>query len=118
MGLSVNGATITANAPVSITAVAAGSIAAGGTLLSSAYTVPANASFILTVTLASGATSSVLQITRDNGTFYGNLNNGTALTASNEFNANVPVKTGDVVQLALVTATTLGQSEFFFVPEQ
>lgn len=106
------------NAPQSIASVAPGAIAANGTLLTAAYTVPANGSIVLAVTLAVAAVSSVLQVTRNNGTFYGNLNNGVALSAQDEFDANIPVKSGDIVQFALVTATTLGQAEFAFVAQQ
>lgn len=117
MSMAVNGYSLTTNYPVSIQTVAAGSIAAGGPLLSSAFTAPSNGSIVMAITLASGATSSVLQVTRNNS-FYGNLNNGVALAAQNEFDANIPVAAGDVVQFALATATMLGQAEFFFIPSQ
>lgn len=110
------------NFPTLFSGIAAGgtAIAANGTLASN-YTAPANGTVTLAVTLASGATSSVLQASRNAsaGTpFWGNLNNGTALAALNEFDANIPAAKGDVVNFRLVTATTIGWAEFFFVPQQ
>lgn len=111
----------TTNSPQSILAVASGAIAANGALLSAVYAVPANGSIVIGVTLAAGAASSVLQVSRDAsaGTpFYGQLNSGSALAALIEFNANIPVAKNDVVQFEFVTATTLGWAEFAFVPNQ
>ncbi len=110
------------NFPTSFSGILASgtAIAADGELATS-FTVPANGTVVLSVTLASGAVSSVLQVSRNASAstpFWANLNNGTTLTAGNEFDANIPVASGDVVNLRLVTATTLGWAEFFFVFQQ
>lgn len=113
--------TANSNTPQAISAVGTGAIAANGPLLAASYTVTANGSIVLAVALAVGATSSALQVTRNAsaGTpFYTKLNNGNALVAQNEFDSNIPVQKGDVVQFQLVTATTLGMAEFCFVAEQ
>lgn len=102
----------------SIPAIPPGAVAAGAGLLNPAYVPAANGAILLTITLAAGAASSTLQISRNGGSFQSVLNNGTALTAGVEVELTCYVKTGDTVQFSFATATTVGQMEFFYSSQQ
>lgn len=110
------------NYPVSIvSSFTSGAALSANESLISNFTAPANGTVVLSLTLDAGAPSSSLQVSRNASAttpFWAYLNNGTALFAENEFDVNIPVTSGDVVNFRVTSATTLGWSEFFFISEQ
>lgn len=110
--------TVPSGTSTTIPNIGPGAVAAGAPLLSGAYTVGSNGTIVLAITLAAGAAGAILEVSRNGGTFYGELNNGAALAASIELDLNLYVKQGDVVQFQFSAATNVGQMEFFFVADQ
>jgi hypothetical protein len=98
--------------------VGTGAIAAGAPILNPTFIVPSNGTILITCTLSAAAASAVLQVTRNNGGFYGNLNNGVALAALDETELTFYVADGDTVQMQFSAATDIGQIEVFFTEQQ
>lgn len=103
---SISGVVTTTNNPVLIANLTAGTtVAAAGTLLTTAYTAPDAGTLNVTYALE---TATPVQVSFDDGTFYANYADGSAAVASAVYSYSVGVPSGAVVQFAVPTATTIG----------
>jgi len=123
LGVTVDetGTTVVTNSPIDVPAAAPGAVLASTALLTNAYTVPRNGSIVVAVTLTSTSASAVLQVSRNasaSDPFYGAMNNNVGLTPGAEFDAQLPVAAGDVVQFQLASDATIGLMECYFVAQQ
>ena len=99
--------TVTATSdPTQIANIASGTtIAAGGTVLSTAYTVSGAGTLNVVYAVE---TATPVQVSYDDGTYYADLAAGSAAAVNALYAYSQPVPDGAVVQFSVPTATTIG----------